>query len=485
MAKKWTDEDESILLLACNQESKMSTICADLKRTTKAVIAKAHSLGAGYYTTARGELLLKESKTSYGSQEERLEVITPDGEMVLNRQQQTAYDEILHGNSKIVVLTGKAGTGKSAVTSQIVKHYPKTVGVTSSTNKAKENLAQMCGVAGSTIHSFTGYILQRSGYKMVLAEKRKHTQERVSLLIIDEAPMTPKIVYNSVLKLLEQGIVQKVLLVGDDVQLEAVGEGLNLAAVDGMHIELTEQMRQSDSHPEVARYLNDVRSTIETGTTDKTNIPAWPKCDDIQFTDDYKEFAKLYKECDTDKKCIAYRNSVVDKMNLNINNATDKFSIGDDLVIDSPLNKSTPNGSIVKVTKVVQHPTDDKLILTVATSRGAIEELDHWHTKASFDAHLHKAKSLGNKEQYWYLKDRNVGVKHLFASTVHKAQGSSYSTVFIDISDIWSAYATKKSQWNNPITLNACMRLIYVAMSRMRVRAVCFTGATRKYELLS
>lgn len=74
-------------------------------------------------------------------------------------------------------------------------------------------------------------------------------------------------------------------------------------------------------------------------------------------------------------------------------------------------------------------------------------------------------------EKYEELVDEGI--------TVHKAQGQSVDIVFIDMSDIYSAYAQQKTQWNNPISKNEMLRMILVGMSRARHKIIVFYGKSR------
>ncbi len=66
--------------------------------------------------------------------------------------------------------------------------------------------------------------------------------------------------------------------------------------------------------------------------------------------------------------------------------------------------------------------------------------------------------------------------------TVHKAQGQSVDTVFIDMTDIYSAYVQQKTQYNNPISLDQFLRMVLVGMSRARHKIVVFYGKSRSLK---
>jgi ATP-dependent exoDNAse (exonuclease V) alpha subunit len=68
------------------------------------------------------------------------------------------------------------------------------------------------------------------------------------------------------------------------------------------------------------------------------------------------------------------------------------------------------------------------------------------------------------------IKDTMPDLRPRDAATVHKAQGSTYDTVFIDLGDI--------SNCRNP---NMAARLLYVAFTRARSRVVLYGDLAKKY----
>ena len=65
--------------------------------------------------------------------------------------------------------------------------------------------------------------------------------------------------------------------------------------------------------------------------------------------------------------------------------------------------------------------------------------------------------------------------------TVHKAQGQSYDTVYVDYKDIQTAYTQTKTQWNNPLSMSDYLRLTLVAFSRAKHKIIVFYGDSRIY----
>ncbi|MBU1658896.1 ATP-binding domain-containing protein [bacterium] len=77
--------------------------------------------------------------------------------------------------------------------------------------------------------------------------------------------------------------------------------------------------------------------------------------------------------------------------------------------------------------------------------------------KLAKDAKIEKHYETRKKKWYSFfaLKDMFVDVKYTYASTIHKVQGSTYETVYIDLTEI-----------ENMRDKDMMYRLLYVALTR-------------------
>lgn len=391
---------------------------------------------------------------------------------MLNEKQQQIYDAIVKNtnpNFKTFFLKGKAGSGKSYVISQIAKDYPSKVLLTATTNKAKNLLQQATGIKAYTTHSALGFVMTRNGVEEYLSDINEALL--ADLLIVDEVSMLPNQVYQKIISL----NYKHILFVGDECQLPAIGLKANINA--DLTIELTEQMRQEDNE-ELAKWLENMREYISSKRMInlETNLPKG-----IITYSDHKEFCKAYLECEVSKRILAYSNRVIDSYNLNINNQI-HFSPGDLLVLDKPLGE-VKNGDIVEVVSV--NKESDHYLLTVAFN-GCVYEMIVFFTKSAESSYLNNLLK-DTPFKYWEEKDKIFHPKHLYASTIHKAQGQTIDEVFIDVLDIFSQLTKKPTKFNNynkPISIQEYMKLLYVAISRMKIKAHLFIGDKRDYKAL-
>ena len=387
----------------------------------------------------------------------------------LNKLQKVAFNKVVKDREPITFITAAAGCGKSYLAGRILSRYKNSV-LIASTHKAKSILSQMSQKEASTVHSYLGYTIQAINYEQHLVGGNKKI-DPVSLVLLDEVSMCPDRLLNHLTKLVKEGIIRQLVILGDAVQLKAVSNPPNLQALHPYCIELTQQMRQ-DSCPILAAYLASLREAIKT-----TKMPSlFAPVPAITFVDSHAEFCTLYNKCTSNKKIIAYRNSVVDKYNAALHEGN-TFNIGDDIIIDKPLGYAK-NQDTVKVLSIVEEEKRFRLI--VITEQGSEHLIYHYKQSTALASELEAFRKADQPDNYWALHNASFRLKHVYAATVHKCQGESYHTVFLDAADFTSAYQSPKTKWNNPITLDTFLRLYYVAVSRMQVHAYIYTGADNK-----
>lgn len=91
------------------------------------------------------------------------------------------------------------------------------------------------------------------------------------------------------------------------------------------------------------------------------------------------------------------------------------------------------------------------------------DSLDELNKHLENYIHLAKTTTFPNNKQYWEmyfdLKNAFADVQYIYASTIHKLQGSTFDTVYIDLSKLVN---------NERISNDLRYRLVYVAITRAR-----------------
>lgn len=388
---------------------------------------------------------------------------------MLNQMQQEIVNAVLKGDKRIYMLNGAAGTGKSFTLKYIIDSYPGSILLTATTNKAKDLLTSSTKIECITTHNALGFKMIRNGLEEYLCKVRDPLE--ANLLIIDEYSMMPKALWDSAIN----GEYKKILLVGDEAQLPAIG--LRADITPEVKITLTQQMRQS-SNKKLETFMSSLREAIDTKRYIDISTLSLPS--NIHLYDKHKDFCKAYIDCKDDKRILAYSNRVVDSYNSNINFKKGKYSVGDLLILNKPLGHLT-NGSIVEVVGVVEY---DKYFELEVDLISITKKIKVFKTLAAEYGYIDPSI---NPDEYWRRVDEVYKPKHLYSCTIHKSQGQSIKSVFIDLTDIKSALTRRPTRFNNynkPISVQDYMKLLYVAISRMQKEAHIFIGDKRDYQRL-
>jgi len=151
--------------------------------------------------------------------------------------------------SKIAILTGGPGTGKTE-TSKAVLNWAKDkkmrIAVAAPTGKAGKRISEAINFKASTIHALLQPRMGNNGN--FVFQKNENDLLDIDLLILDEVSMIDNRLMASILKALDINKT-KLLLIGDAGQLPSVGPGSILrdllASKTVSHVELNEIFRNS------------------------------------------------------------------------------------------------------------------------------------------------------------------------------------------------------------------------------------------------
>lgn len=148
---------------------------------------------------------------------------TASRKIQLSEQQRQAVETAAY--SKIMILTGGPGVGKTFTTHTIVslwKAMGKSIALAAPTGRAAQRLGEMTGLEAKTIHRLLEFDPRTRGFKCDSENPLAHTA-----IIVDEASMLDLFLAYSLVKAVLAGAL--LLLVGDIDQLPSVGPGQILA----------------------------------------------------------------------------------------------------------------------------------------------------------------------------------------------------------------------------------------------------------------
>jgi exodeoxyribonuclease V alpha subunit len=163
----------------------------------------------------------------------------------LNEQQQQAVEKA--ASSKVMILTGGPGTGKTFCTHTIValwKAMGKKIALASPTGRAAQRLSEMTGMEAKTLHRLLEFDPATMGFKRDLDNPLPY-----DAIVVDEASMLDLFLAHSLLKAIPEDC--QLLFVGDIDQLPSVGAGNVLSDLISSKripvVRLTQVFRQAAS----------------------------------------------------------------------------------------------------------------------------------------------------------------------------------------------------------------------------------------------
>lgn len=401
---------------------------------------------------------------------------------VLTEQQEAAYNAVIGfmaSNERCMVIDGYAGTGKSTLIKHIKDEYPEmckvaslinpsnpkeTLRVTATTNKAVSNLTAN-KIQANTIHSELGLILKNK----MLVKKQDRSVGYDRLIIIDETSMIDINLYNFLLA--EENT--RYIFIGDNTQLPPINELLSqVYLANYMEVKLTQVMRQKESP------LLDLITELREAVVNKTDLPQIiPNDLDIQYLehDDFYQHV-IADMCRPDWKTthsrlLGFTNNHVINMNKEVatqKTGTYKFIKDDAANVNTYFNFNglkLPTDSMVLIESIHE---DHTIKFHKKSIEGYCVRIAEGHLLFVPDnfTELKPLRNTNPSFDYFCNQNKIVDLRPLFASTVHKAQGSTINTVYIDLDDFKSV-----SRYNYPLF----KKLLYVAVSRASEKVI-FTG---------
>ncbi|CDQ18093.1 ATP-dependent DNA helicase, RecD/TraA family [Halobacillus karajensis] len=359
--------------------------------------------------------------------------------MSYGEDQFNAIEKALH--SKLMILTGGPGTGKTTVIKGIIHSYAELNDVSidpeeydsdkpfpfvlaAPTGRAAKRMTESTGLPASTIHRLLGW----DGHDSF--ERNQNNPLEGNVLIVDEFSMVDIWLANQLFRAIPDGM--QVLLVGDEDQLPSVGPGQVLADLLASgklpSIKLTEVYRQKEGSKiiQLAHEIkNDACTMASLGKDhDFSFIPA----KEHQLSDLVTNIVQKAKEKGNELKDIQvlapmYRTDVgIHKLNESIQQVL------------NPKSKQKRDLKHFEVT----YRKGDKVIQLVNQPEDGVYNGDIGEIVAIFRAEENidgveqVVVDFEGKEVVYPKKDLN-NIMHAYCTSIHKSQGSEFSIVILPV----------------------------------------------------
>ena len=389
----------------------------------------------------------------------------------LNTEQSAALDAILEfladPTEQFFVLSGSAGTGKTFCIRELVNRVKGRLVFTATTNKATKELRRSVTTKDykpecRTIFSLLGLRLEASGeVKELSAPEDPIDLSAYRAVIVDEGSM----VNENLRKFIKQAANEhgvKFIFMGDEAQLPPVGElrspiwkitrGAKLLKVerhDNQILALATRIRAVVDHPAPTIRLsadNDGEQGVWSGTRRDLETA-------IRREAELGGFSR--PNC---AKAVAWRNVTVDGFNKLIRDTIfDKpaeFWLPTDRVIftspakdldDETVATTDDEGTVDRV-DTEYHPIHGdikifRITLTLDDGPVVVARVLHPESQLRYASQCEDLAAAARSNsrlwrKFWDYKDAFHALRHAYALTAHRAQGSTYDTTFVDYRDV-------------------------------------------------
>lgn len=375
------------------------------------------------------------------------------------------------------ILTGSPGTGKTFLVKEIIRQWPGKYALCATTNKAARILTESCtdlGVEAVTVHSLLGLSLSfnKSTMTRTLCRRKQNSLISDHLIIIDESSMITWEIYQ---ELLASTLNCKILFVGDKNQLPPVKGKFSVFNMKNIpQAELVEPVRFGENK-ELAELSCELRKWVQDRNyvpaikhipgkvellTDRDDIAALIK-DSFSGEDNLKHRVATY----TNRQAIRYNNYIRTRVR-----GRNEDLVPGDMLISAQSGRNLHSEDEVKLLSISEKKEFPGLkepfffrnvevmnVFTGSVVRGMLpDDADFYRRKV-----LKSLRACGDTGLIKLLDNRVLDLRPADACTVHKLQGSTVDTVYVDLRDIGTC--TNK---------DVMVRLVYVAATRARERVV-------------
>ncbi len=363
---------------------------------------------------------------------EKIEKLEKKLKISYNSEQLKAINSALNNN--ITIISGGPGTGKTTIINAIVRLYieknkldnisiMERIALLAPTGRASKKMSMSTNLPASTIHRFLKWNKDTDDF--MINENNKNFQR---LIIVDEVSMVDNALFAALLKGINSYV--KLILVGDSFQLPSVGPGLLLQDLISSdlfcYVPLNYIYRQSDNSyiPYLAReiknkdlseeYINKKDDYNFLMVDSKNILPSIKKIIEAGIDKGYDEnnlqvLAPMYKG----ENGIENLNKMLKDI-FNPDTGQRKITYGDiiykegdkvlQLVNDADNNVFNGDIGFIKSIATISNPYK-KEIVTI-----------------DFDGNI-----------VMYQKKDLKNIKHAYAITIHKSQGSEFEHVIMPI----------------------------------------------------
>ena len=407
-------------------------------------------------------------KKEHKKLEEKIESLEENLGVHYNKTQKDAIKTAL--KERVTIISGGPGTGKTTIVNAIVKLYISLYHLTpietytsiaclAPTGRAAKKLSLSTNLPAMTIHRYLKWNKDTNEFQITEHNKNQHR-----LIIVDEVSMIDTFLLYSLLNGIERNI--QIVFVGDTFQLPSVGAGLILNDLVESKLfsycPLSKIYRQSENSyiPYLAKEIKE--KSLSENFTDKTDDYNFLPCDNSKI----KEM--IYQICEKSiQKGLRADDIQILAPMYKGENGIDNLN----QILQNLFNPKEEDTKEIRAGDIL-YRTGDKVLQLVNNPDCNVYNGDIGYIKSIEEVKEH---GKSKKEQITidfdgnyviYSKEDLYHIKHAYAMTIHKSQGSEFSHVILPVSRSYH-----KMLYN---------KLIYTGVSRAK-KSLVILGDTASF----
>lgn len=441
------------------EEDELDEYLDKLKKSKDIVVKKKKYFLKEYYDYEEEiaedlELISRHSKTRVTNFDDLIAAVQLEYDVKYNSDQKKAIKNAL--TNRISIITGGPGTGKTTIINSIVKLYVRIhnlnykevindIALLAPTGRAAKKMSDSTGLPAMTIHRYLKWNKEKNEFQINEYNKNYH-----KLIIVDETSMIDTYLFASLLKGIGHNIT--LVLVGDSNQLPSVGPGLilnDLIESDMFtHTTLEQIYRQSDNSyiPILAKEIKE--HSLSSEFTQQTDDYNFLHASGLTIKEMIRKICVMSKE-----KGLTEEEIQVLAPMYRGENGIDNLNV----LLQDIFNPKSKDKKETKVGDII-YRVGDKVLQLVNDPDNNIFNGDIGYISSIGTIMGSKNKDVftinfdGNEIQY--TREDLINIKHAYAITIHKSQGSEFAHVIMPVSK-----AYYKMLYN---------KLIYTGVSRAK-----------------
>ena len=373
------------------------------------------------------------STTPFYDFDHEIALLEEENKVYYNEDQRNAIKKALE--NKITIISGGPGTGKTTIINAIVKLYIKmhdfspmevlaNIALLAPTGRASKKMSTSTGLPAMTIHRFLKWNKDTNNFGV-----NEYHKAQENLIIVDEMSMIDISLFDALLKGIRSNV--QLVMVGDVFQLPSVGPGLvlnDLIASDLFTFCPLEKIyRQSDNS--YIPYL-----ALEIKNKDLSEDFVSQK-DDYNFLNvDGKYIKDMIR-----KICIMSKDKGLNEEDIQILAPMYKGENGIDnlnMILQELFNPKDSKKEEIRYGEFIYREGDKVLQLQNNPDSNVFNGDIGYIRKINLKTGKSKDTIIIDFEgvKVSYTKEELNQIKHAYAITIHKSQGSEFSHVILPIS---------------------------------------------------